>query len=228
MESQRPRRGWSWAPATFSSGERGVPLADPRVVLLSILLPLAVQPIAVQAGLDERPTAAVVTIEASQDEVLRGYLQWLHRHPEVMRHVQPLIPVSPPGLSSHESEAAHAVEPLLIGTPSIDLYSPLGISIYHGTDSDKNAAFIRALPRSIQQGSATKISEVRPTLQEAMEMFAELEPYVGPSLGKTEYTIFALTYADRPYCKTQNEAVEQLKTRARGIGIRVIEVRLSK
>jgi hypothetical protein len=205
-------------------------LVESRILLLSILFTWAMQTTVLQSEVAKRPTEKVVTIEASQDEVLRGYLEWVHRHPEVMQHkTSPIVPTARPQFTGQPSEAAaDGVTPLLIGTPSIDLYSPSGVSLYHGTDSEKNGAFIRDLPRALQQRNTEKITEVRPTLQEAIEMFSELAPYRAASSAKNEYTIFALTFTDRPFCRSQNDAVEQLKGRARELGIRVIEIRLRK
>jgi hypothetical protein len=191
---------------------------------------LVVQLKAVQAESDKRPTATatVLTVEAPLQELMQGYLGWMHRHPEATHQTQPLIPAPAQGLPNRDSEAASEVVPLLIRMPSIDLYAPSGVSLYHGTDSEKNAAFIRALPRGIPQGNTATTDEVRPTLQEAMEMLVELKPYETTPLAQKGYTVFALTYPDTARCKPQNEAIQELESRAQRIGIRVIEIRLRK
>jgi hypothetical protein len=201
-------------------------LLDSRVFLLAVLLPLAVQLNAVQAESDKRPTATVLTLESTLQELMQGYLRWMHRHPEATHQTQPLIPAPAQGLPNHDSEAGPGVVPLQIRMPSIDLYAPSGVSLYHGTDSEKNAAFLRALPRGIPQRNTATTDEVRPTLQEATEMFAGLKPYeAAPSVQKG-YTVFALTYPDKDRCKPQNDAIQELESRAQRIGIRVIEIRL--
>ena len=205
-------------------------MLDSRVLLLSVLLPLAVQLKAVQAESHKRPTATatVVTVEAPVQELMQGYLRWMHHHPEATPKARSLIPAPSQGLSNRDSEATPGVVPLQIRMPSIDLYSPSGASLYHGTDAEKNAAFLRALPRGIPQENMAKTNEVRPTLQETMQMLTELQTYEAAPPAKKEYTVFALTYSDSERCKAQNEAIHQLKSRARRIGIRVIEVRLRK
>jgi hypothetical protein len=198
------------------------------LLLLSVLMPYTVWSGALRTQLHERSANAVITVQGSQDELLDGYLQWVHQHPEVMHGAEAIIPSARQESPMPSAQSTRAVEPLVVGTPSIDLYSPAGISLYHGSNSDKNAAFIRALPRGVGQGSPAKTSEIRPTLQEAMEMFAELRPYSATPPEKNEVTVFALTFPDKAFCKAQNDAIALLKTRARRIGIRVIEVRLRK
>jgi hypothetical protein len=209
---------------------RRPPLAGAHVILLSLLFRFVAWPAAEQVRITEQPSASsdVVTIEAPLVELNQRYLRWIHHHPEVMQQPKPLIPPPPPGEWPNSSAGSNRdVTPLLIRMPSIDLYSPTGVSLYHGTDSDKNAKFIRGLPHGIPSGSAVTADELRPTLQEAMEMFSELKQYASAPAAKKEYTVFALTYPDVTR-KAQNEAMEELKNRAGRIGFRVIEVRLQK
>ncbi len=218
---------WTWGAGLFwrraTSKHRRCPLFTSYILLVPLLLQPEVKAQGGQAGPDG-PTAAVITIKAPLDELMRGYLLWMHRHPEVRRQAQLASPPAPESSNSN-LEAG----PLLVEMPSIDLYSPLGISLYHGTESEENAAFIRALPDGIQHRRAPKqTNEVRPTLREAMEMFAEFKPYEAAPPAKKEYTVFALTYPGTPFCKAQNDAIQQLKNRARRTGICVIEVRLHK
>lgn len=108
-------------------------------------------------------------------------------------------------------------------TPSVDLYSPSGVPLYYGTDPKANVAFIRALPRSIPH---TTSLPSRPTLKETIEMLDELKPDEAALLAGKEYTVFALTFRGPRDSKEQDEAVQELKKRARRIGINVIDVRL--
>jgi hypothetical protein len=142
-------------------------------------------------------------IEASVQELTAGFLKWEQHHPAA----------TTPG------------KPMMLAIPSIDLYSPSGVSLYHGGDSEKNASFIRDLPGNI---SHAKTEEVRPSFQEALEMFEALKSQKALSPADHQYTVFALTYAGADFCKAQNDAIQQLRSRAGQIGIRILEVRLHK
>jgi hypothetical protein len=142
-------------------------------------------------------------VHAALEEMVTGYLRWEHQHPE----------------------AIQSGKPLMLAMPSIDLYSPAGVSLHHGSDSEKNAAFIRALPQTLREA---RTDEVRPSLKEAIEMFAELKTQEVALLSNKEYTVFALTYADTDLCKAQNDSIEKLRGRAHQLGVRILEVRLHK
>jgi hypothetical protein len=137
---------------------------------------------------------------ASVNEMATGYLQWWRYHPP-----------------------AEKVPKLVM--PFIDLYSPSGASIYHGADSEKNAAFIRGLPRNIPRSGT---AETRPTLKEAIEMVPEFKARESELLSDKRYTVFAVTYEHWDQSKAQNDAIAKLRERASQIGIRVLEVRLHK
>jgi hypothetical protein len=169
---------------------------------------------------------AIVSVEALVNELLEGYHKWIVRHPEINPQTQTASSRPAGGAQSGATEASQSRGQLLIRTPSIDLYSPSGISLYHGTNCEENAAWIRALPRGIQTGGAAKTDGLRPTLQEAVEMFSELGPYKAVPMAKNEYTLFALANPSLTACKAQDEAIQQLKGSAPGTSIRVIEVRL--
>jgi hypothetical protein len=199
-----------------------------RTFLVGMLL-LTPLPTRAQAGPPGIPrSTVVVTVNATVQELMVGYLRWVHRHPEVMRQALPPISGNSQVWQDPASRSDRVVDPLLIRMPSIDLYSRGGKSVHHGTSPQGNATFLRALPRSIPKGRAIH-DESRPTLREAMGMLPELKPYESEFLKKKGYTVFALTYPGDPTrCKAQDEAVKQLEGRARRIGIRVIEVRLRK
>jgi len=191
-------------------------------------------------------TAPAVTVKASVQELLQGYLRWVERHPAAIPNTPAsnsslLQPVPPDDSDSaiHAKpmnaatlqpggEDSKASSTLLVDVPAVDLYSPLGVSVYHGTDSSSNAAFIRALPTSIPQAKKGNTDELRPTLQEALALIPELAQYSAVRLPKHQYTLFALTFIDQARCKAQNEAIQGLKDRAQRAGIRVIEVQLHK
>ena len=145
-------------------------------------------------------TSADITI-ASLDDLFNGYDHWRSQHPNAVPHDKPFR----------------------LDVPFIDLYSQSGTSVYHGTDSQKNAEFLDALPQTI---NSAKSSETWPSLKEAIEMFPEFKAQENSILTDKRYTVFAVTYPDWDRCKSQNEAVQKLRERAGKIGIRVLEVRL--
>jgi len=151
--------------------------------------------------------SSIVEADMSVHEWLDNYLEWTHHNPQVIRHEGSS---SPP-------------EPLMLGMPYLELFSPAGVSLYRGTNADENAVFLRQLQREIPTHSTIKTNELRPTLKEDIEMVAELKRGEARLLDGKQFTIFAVTYPDRQFCKAQNEAI-------RGVGgrqnIRIIEVRL--
>lgn len=166
----------------------------------------------------------VITVTAPLQELFTGYLQWAHDHPPVSAENQHLIPSASRQLGG-SNHAASATTPLPVRMPSLDLYSSSGVSLYHGTNSEKNAAFIRALPGSISDKGQSG-TEIRPTLQEAVAMFQELKQYKVNDSSGPQYTIFELTYADTALCRAQNEATLELQARAKRLRIQVIEIEL--
>jgi len=177
-----------------------------RPLLLYLLFLLIVRPQGIQAEANRGPASPVVSVNASEKSFGEGTLQWALAHRVVF-----------------QGKTATSVR-----VPYIDLYSPTGVSVYFEEDPTKNAAFLRALPGDLPQGSVAKTDKIRPTLQEAMGMVPELKPYEGGFLGGNEYTVFAVTFPDSTSarCKAQNEAVQKLKSRAGQIRLHVIEVRL--
>jgi len=146
----------------------------------------------------------VYSVHASVDEVSLGYIRW----------------------AALRSKNKRAKVMLTLPMPSIDLYSPDGLSLYHGANSDENAAFIRALPRSIPHSST---AGTRPTLKEAVAMFTELKPYEAKILRRRGYTLFALSYKGADFCRAQNDAIASLeKARAARVGIAVVQVWLHR
>jgi hypothetical protein len=117
--------------------------------------------------------SAITIVDARFQELAQGYMQWRHRHPEATRQAPQEIPDPRQDVPRRDPASDSQPPPLIVRMPSIDLYSPSGFSVYHGAVSKENAAFIIALPRDIPRGDATTPHEVRPTLQEAVEMFPE-------------------------------------------------------
>ncbi|HEY1938732.1 MAG TPA: hypothetical protein VGJ33_12415 [Candidatus Angelobacter sp.] len=178
-----------------------------RVLLVIISAYIAAQSGAVQAQTTsyQQNTPAVLTVNAPVKTLLEGYHSWTHRR---------LGSASPDMIKTY--------------MPFIDVYSPSGVSIYHGIGSAKNAAFIHDFPSDIPHGNVTQTDSARPTLQEAIDMFPELATYkIKPDSGNI-YTIFAVTFPDNDQCKAQNDAMDQLKARAQNTGLRVIEVKILK
>jgi hypothetical protein len=112
---------------------------------------------------------------------------------------------------------------LNVDYPILDLYSSKGISIYHGENSEKNAKFLRDFPESVD---GSKVTSLRPTLKEAIEMVPDFRRQVGSLVSGAKYTAFVFTYVNWSQCKAQNEAIQELRKHAKESGIRILEVRL--
>jgi hypothetical protein len=179
-------------------------------ILLSLLLFF---PFIAQSNSDRMSVTNAITVESSRSELEAGYLKWMHLHPEVMH--------------KNGSDASEP-EPLIIRMPSIDLYSPSGVSLYHGTSSKDNAVFLHDLPSNIHSLKAAMTTDIRPSIQEAMSIFPELEPYKAFVVAKNRYTVFAMSYPNASIFMEQNKAIEQLKRRAQQLNLIVIEVQLHK
>lgn len=196
------------------------------LLILSFVISFALLAKSAQTRPDGRATTStpVITVDVPISEAGDGFLAWLQLHPEAAPQQKPIIPAPSQGPQGPQKEPGS--KPLMIQTPSIDLYSPTGVSLYHGTNSEKNAALIRDLPRSIREVERPETTDIRPTLKEAVEMFAELKPYRADILAGKQDTIFALTLFDTARCKAQNDAMQELRKRPSEIGVRIVEVRL--
>jgi hypothetical protein len=141
------------------------------------------------------------TARLTWDEFEVGLFQWIGHHPDVF----------PRGavVSAH--------------FPVLDLYAPTGLSIYHGDDSAKNAAFIQGLPKSI---AGSSVNTLRPTLKEAIEMIPSFRAQKQTLLASKQYTAFVITYPDWDRCKAQNDAIAELRKHSQEIGVRILEVSL--
>jgi hypothetical protein len=133
---------------------------------------------------------------------IRAYIQWFIHHPE----------------------ATSGKKLLKMDMPALDLYSPSGESLYYGTDSSENAAFLNSLSKEIP---TRKSNAIRPSLKEAIEMLPEFKMREAELLSDKRYTVFAVTYPNSEECKQQNEAVAKLLTSKGQSNIRVLEVRLT-
>lgn len=143
-------------------------------------------------------------VSVSVEELATGYLDWISRQPDAGGDSKP-----------------HRVE-----MPTLDIYSPAGVSLYFGADSAANAAIIRKLPQEFPKQST---SVKRPSLSEAIDMFQELKSQKEKILSGQRYTVFVVTYPNWDHCKEQNEAMAQLRERRQQMpNIRIVEVRLHK
>lgn len=192
----------------------------------SIILPFAclsilVHPIKARPDHAGHLDATVITIQSPLSTMFEGYLNWLHHHPQAGTSAS----ADGQDLSKGTPSTAAGTS-LRVSMPSIDLYSPSGVSLYHGTNSEKNATFIRGLLPGGPPRHMNPPSEPRPTLQEALAIFPQFRPYETSVLANRMYTVFAMTYPNQSKYKEQNDAIEQLRGRARELHIRVIEVQV--
>jgi hypothetical protein len=165
-----------------------------------------------------------------------GYHSWMVRHKEVMESLRTqsaTVGISPDFPSASATHDNHKVtlspqaqgepvsSPLLVRTPSIDVYAPTGISVLHSTDPAANPEIIRSVA---ERGLPKKQSsnEVRPTLAEALQMFPKLQP---AGVRADEYVLFALTCPEKR-CDAQRRAIEELHGKPGWKGLKIIEVNL--
>jgi hypothetical protein len=171
------------------------------LLVISVLLPFPTH--SQSSGKQTQANNNDVIVNGSVEELATGYLDWIWRQPDT------------------GGDSKHKVE-----MPTLDIYSPAGVSQYFGADSAANAAIIRKLPRELPKQAA---SVARPSLSEAIDMFHELKSQKGKVLSDQRYTVFALTYPNWDHCKEQNEAIAQLRQRIQQTpNIRIVEVRLHK
>ena len=173
-----------------------------RMVLL-ILFILLHFPTHSQSGKQTQANNDFVA-NASVEELATGYLDWFSRQPDTGGDSKP-----------------HRME-----MPTLDIYSPAGVSLYFGDNSAANAAILRKLPQDLPKQPT---SVARPSLSEAIDMLHELKSQKEKILSGQRYTIYAVTYPNWDRCKEQNEAIAQLRERRQQMSnIRIVEVRLHK
>lgn len=197
-----------------------------------------------QSPMGLRSSTPIVTIEASNAEWLDGYLRWAHAHPAAWHRgvSKPNVPrdftmqslqtsrdssplEQPPELKSGDSDTS-APEPILLHMPMLQLFTPNGRPLYRGNQAETNAAFIRSLPQGMSAQPLSNADRADPTLAEFLDMVPELRPYKPSILGGKRYTLLAISYSDRPFCKPQNDAVAELVSRARSLHLRIVQVML--
>ena len=182
--------------------------------LLALFSPLAGQkPVSGSNG--QLPPSSIVSIKAPVYELLKGYQEWIPRHPDTV----------PKSMSSKPTLPTPEAPTFLLRMPSIDLYSPSGVSVYHDTNCEQNAAYIRSLQKTHR--STGNNSEQRPTLREAIGMFKELADYRVESQVEN-YTLLAVTYPENVKCDAQDEAIQHIRSDAINYKIRIIQIQLRK
>jgi hypothetical protein len=108
----------------------------------------------------------------------------------------------------------------------LEIYSPSGISIFHGSDSDNNIKLLRSLPFVLPSTPSAATKLIRPTLGEVEAMFPEIQRAGVPDPSRGEYTVFAIYNPERSACAAQDAAIQELKKRVAGTKVRIVEVRL--
>lgn len=148
-----------------------------------------------------------VTVDLTTAKWLEDYRGWIHLHS---------LPV--------KGDASVSIPPpVTLGMPYLELFSAGGIPIYRGSNAAQNSSFLHDLEREVPSRSLIQKEESRPTLREYINMVSALKPYESQILHGKQYTIFAVTFPDKPFCKAQNDAIRQFYYNP---NIRVIEIRL--
>jgi hypothetical protein len=177
----------------------------------------------------------IIIVNGSTAELLQGYDQWMLSHKKVldslrkspaetnMSRVSP-APAQLSGKAIFKSQppSNSPYYPLLVRTPSIDLYAPSGISILYSTSAAGNPGKIPVLVDHGLPRTGVSVGEFRPTLKEALQMFPPLRQFENHLSG---YVLFALTCSE-PRCDGQRQAIRRLQTLPRLRRLSVIEVNL--
>ena len=201
------------------------------LVLLLAAASAGPRTLASQTGAEPHPVPrpSSVIVNAPVKELLEGYLRWEHGHHGTAPRPLPHAPGTHGSGALSPRQPPPQPPPFLIRVPFIELYSSSGKPLYYGASPSKNPEFIRSLPRRIREGQWTQGGAARPTLREALQMFRELDKYDASLYGGDAYILFAVTYPGDPRrCEAQDAAVRWLEARAGRVGVRVVEVRLSK
>jgi len=168
--------------------------------------------LAIAADSHTRVSAAVkdqISVGATTQEWLDSYLDWTHRHPEVMKR----------------KAGSDSPEPLTLEMPYVALFSPDGIPLYYGGGNDENLTFLRDLQVSVPSRTLIKNSNLRPSLEEYIAMLPELRPFRSQIRDGKKSVLFVVTYRDKPFCKRQNDALDLLGKQSR---VRIVEVDLHR
>jgi hypothetical protein len=188
-------------------------------------------------GSAQQSAGRLIIVDGSPHELMDGYHSWMVRHKEVLdslRTGSAKASINPNSSSSSVASGDHPItlspqpqddadsSPLLVRTPSIDLYSPSGISVLHSTDPASNAQIIRSIADHRITAGKVPLKELRPTLREAIQMFSKLGPFGNQVNG---YVLFAITCAEAR-CDSQREAINQLHAMPVLKGVSVVEVNL--
>lgn len=158
----------------------------------------------VHTPLQKTRTTNALSVSAPTQEWLGSYLEWTHHHPGVIKRDASGSPVS-----------------LVLEMPYLELFSPSGVRLYHGKTSEGNAAFIDSIQSQLPHLTAVADSDSRPTLQEYLGMFSELQPYKDQIMQHPMYTLFSVSYSDSSMCKAQVDAIRRIAPSA---SLRIIEI----
>ncbi len=185
-------------------------------VMYGALVPLFIT----QSAWVTTSNSPIIVVQSPLSEMTAGYLKWLHQHPQASNDS---LEGSQTNTSKYQQNSGLS---LRIEMPSLDLFSTSGKSLYHGTNSEKNADFIHALRNSHVIGNRLTKALSVPTLEEAIAIFPELNAYKNSVLGKKMHTLFTVTYPGTSMCKAQNDALDGFKYEAWRDGIRIIVVQV--
>lgn len=163
-------------------------------------------------------TPTVVFIQTPVSTWTRGYAHWVTVHPELF------FSESQTGGNGAGKESNSGSSQFTLRTPFLDYFGVDGRSLYANTDSSANLQFLHSLPQVPSSDPAK--GKTQPSLAEYLEMFPELAPYKAGILGGKRPVLLAICKYDRPNCVQQNEALRDVKSRAAGMKIQLVEIKL--
>jgi hypothetical protein len=161
-----------------------------------------------------------VVVSATRDELITGYLSWLHHHPNLLSNKSTSSTVS--------GQQTLNPPPFMVRIPSIDLYSSDGIALYHDWgDAQRNARFLQSIQFKIPSAFSGGSGDPRPSLSEATSMFQSLR-IMQTVKKRSHYTLLAIMWKDEKTADAQQVALDALRPYATKLGLQLIEVRVTR
>jgi hypothetical protein len=108
--------------------------------------------------------------------------------------------------------------------PSVNIYDPSGVVVYHGEKVASDADVLEHLPQRIQ---GLRSSGIYPGLQDALEMLPDLANDKSSILSSGRYSVVSITSPmGCPKCGLQEAAIAKLKQLNPRANVNVLEVRI--
>lgn len=179
-----------------------------HILLILVLLPMGLRAQTVQ-GVAPSDTSVAITVDVPLGDWLERYRQWASRDR---------------GASQGEATPPRTQQPVMLGMPYLEYFSPTGTSLYRGSTAEANAAFILDLQEhGAKQGKALTPDPSRPSLLEYFDLAPQLKQYERKVMSKNRFVLLSIVFPDKPFCKAQSDAIRQLRDQP---NVQIIEIHL--